>query len=305
MGSVLSLITVKTSARALSLFLVMATIIQQATGQSATAQVAVTVTVSRDPTSGFVTFDQSGSFVEPSGTNNLVSATTASRFTRTTIPGIFSDFGFIAPGSTIEYTFVQQSSYNADLSCLRNTIVGLDLSPSIPTLVLFVRSQFPSTIIVARDDTSGGPASIEGMGTTATSVSMEFLGLNECTVCFFEYDTDNDLSNGFEAAIVWNVGSNDGSACPTPAPSSQPSASSWPSSEPSASSAPSNQPSNSPTFCLKKSKTKSPGRKSKSSGKRSGGMMMTKSPVQTCFETAFPTPATKIVGKGKKSLRKL
>ena len=178
----------------------------------------------------------------------------------------------------------------------------------------------------------------------------------ECTTCYFEYDIDNNRSNGFEAAVEWSIGSNDGTPCPTQAPSSEPSSepsastapsdqpstnpsdssapsdqpsassapSNQPSTNPSASSAPSNQPSNSPsesqapssmpsnspsqsqapsnqpTFCLKKSKTKSPGKGTKSPGKGRGkGMMMTKSPVQTCFETAFPTNSP---GKGKRDV---
>ena len=68
---------------------------------------------------------------------------------------------------------------------------------------------------------------------------------------------------------------------PSDSPSMAPSSSNAPSSQPSSNPSTSLAPSNQPTFCLKKSKTKSPGKKSKASGKRSGGM--TKSPVQTCF----------------------
>ena len=101
------------------------------------------------------------------------------------------------------------------------------------------------------------------------------------------------------------------SSSPSSLPSMMPSESSSPSMMPSdtpsdtPSDIPSDTPSEQPSFCLK-SKTKSPGKGTKSPGKGTkspGKGKGTKSPVQSCFTSAFPTPEvkTKSPGKGTKS----
>ena len=53
--------------------------------------------------------------------------------------------------------------------------------------------------------------------------ALEDLALNPCTTCFYEYDADNDSSTpegttiGYDAAILWNIGSDDETPCPTQA----------------------------------------------------------------------------------------
>ena len=230
--------------------------------------VIVTIDISRNPSNGFVTFNQqqSGSFVVPSGATAQLFVELNSRFEQTTITGgVFSSFGFVSPGiidSRIQYTFTLRTSYNVDVSCLGVAQVTQDLDPGIPTLLVNVQPETnfsppPGSINVAADISGAQPASLSGTSTTDTSVSLGDLGLNECSVCFYEYDTDNNPSNGLEAAIVWNVGSNDGLACPTLAPSDSPSESQapseskapsfMPSNSPSESQAPSSMPSNSPS----------------------------------------------------------
>ena len=97
------------------------------------------------------------------------------------------------------------------------------------------------------------------------------------------------------------------SSSPSMMPSESSSPSMMPSDTPSdtPSDIPSDTPSEQPSFCLK-SKTKSPGKGTKSPGKGTkspGKGKGTKSPVQSCFTSAFPTPEvkTKSPGKGTKS----
>ena len=324
MGSALSL-AAKTSSVSLFLALPLLLAVNKpmvVTGQSFGVPGTVTVDISRNPTNGVIAFQQSGSFAVPAGASAQIIDETISSF-RVIKSASSRTIGFLSPGNKIQYN-IGPSFFNAEFSCIIDSptvIQGQPLSTSVPLLKVntFVQSGTGTLLArlqVLRDNGSGGPADVEGSSATSSSALLEAIGLNECTTCFFEYDTNNDPNDGFEAAIVWNVGSNDGSVCPTQAPTTFPSAnptqssepSAMPSDSPSASSAPSSMPSDSPstssapseqpTFCLKKSKTKSPGKG------RGGMMMMTKSPVQTCFETAFPTPATKSAGKGKKSLRK-
>ena len=356
------------------------------------------VDISRNPTDDVITFDlsQLQTFVEPDGITGTATSVTENRF-RTSLSSMTSFMGLRANGNFIQYQIPGERS-NADLSCLNTSV---DTSPVTTNgLPIFITGQ---TFIQVPRDGSGPASSIEGTF-TVSGTSINDVGLNECTVCIFEYDTNDDGTfDESDAAIVWNVGSNDGSTCITPVPSNSPSESSapsflpsdspstssapssmpsdspstssapsdqpstnpsassapsdqpsnspsesqapsdQPSTNPSASSAPSDQPSNSPsesqapsdqpsnspsesqapsdqpsnipstslapsnqpTFCLKTSKTKSPGKGRNSPGKgtkspgKGGGMMMTKSPVQTCFETAFPTNSP---GKGKRDI---
>ena len=266
------------------------------------------VDISRNPTDDVITFDlsQLQTFVEPDGITGTATSVTENRF-RTSLSSMTSFMGLRANGNFIQYQIPGERS-NADLSCLNTSV---DTSPVTTNgLPIFITGQ---TFIQVPRDGSGPASSIEGTF-TVSGTSINDVGLNECTVCIFEYDTNDDGTfDESDAAIVWNVGSNDGSTCITPVPSNSPSESSapsfLPSDSPSTSSAPSSMPSDSPstssapsdqpTFCLKKSKTKSPGKENKSPGKGHGKGMMTKSPVQTCFETAFPT---KSPGKGKRDI---
>ena len=289
--------------------------------------VTATINISFDPVTRFITVDQSGSVLVPQDVNAFNPTTSPVgpnrifQVTGRSSLGVLSDGG---DGIT-SYLFLDANTRTNEDTGLSGCLLSnsspqtfFSLSETVPILSVLTSpnvAQFDLPINYASGDSLDGCAV-----STNTFASLAGAGLLEGT-CFFEYDADNNLNtgvNGKEVGIIWNVNA-DGAACPTHSPSSSPSESQAPSNQPSNSPseslAPSNQPSNSPsesqapsdqpTFCLKKSKTKSPGKGTKSPGKgtkspgKGHGKGMTKSPVQTCFETAFPTNGP---GKGKKDI---
>ena len=260
------------------------------TGQ--TAPVTATINISRDSSTMKITFAQSGDAPLPADITPGTAFFPSGQLFRT----FFGDsLGFVqAPSSNIQEFIIPVSRTNSDMTCVSNTgsPINTQTSAGIPSLLANALFEGASNLFLPLNYGGTGNGLTGTAESTNPVASMDAIGLNECTTCFFEYDVNNDgMIDASDAAIVWNVGSNDGTPCPTQSPSSQPSLSSQPSFEPSVSNQPSVEPSTS-TLGLKKSKTKSPGKGTKSPGK-GRGKGMTKSPVQTCFQTSS-------AGKGKR-----
>ena len=209
--------------------------VPSATGQR--ARVDVIINICRNSVSGIVTFEQTGSVTLPSGVSSRPQTTdNTPKFQKN------DGIGFIQQNNFEEYDVTS----NINSNCLDgSSLVFTTLDSGVPTL--FVR---PGSLFVGRNYASGN--SVSGTADSASPVTMAGLGLNEGTTCFFEYDTNDDNTiDESDAAFVWNVGNDEGTGCPTLAPSNSPSESQapsfLPSNSPSESQHPSILPSNSPS----------------------------------------------------------
>ena len=214
--------------------------------QSVTAQtmtpngvpVEVIVNICRNPVTGFITFEQTGSLSLSTDSPGESTAANTPEFQKRS-----NEIGFLQ--EELDFYFV---GFNFVNDCLDGaSFIETPLNdPGVPSL--YVTS---TLFFVDRGYVSG--SSVDGTADSVSQATMADIGLKQGSTCIYEYNADNNVNtgtptNGFDAAIVWNVGHDDGTGCliqPSSQPSETPSVT--PSDSPSESQPPSNQPSNSPS----------------------------------------------------------